>query len=88
MNDYHKLQDRCYLRIRKSLLPLGFLILGVGLYRERIIPRWQSAAVMLAMLGLGVSAAVDIDLFGLVATVILAIALIPLGYRIAGASSE
>ncbi len=64
------------------LLPLGFLIQGVGLYRSRAIPRWQSGALIVAMLGLGVSAAVDIDLFGLVATAILAIAFVPLGIQI------
>jgi hypothetical protein len=34
------------------------------------------------MVGLGVSAAVDIDLFGVVATAILAVAFIPLGIQI------
>ena len=61
------------------LLPLGFLLQGIGLYRARAIPRWQSLALIVAMLGLGVSAAVDIDLFGLIATVILAVGWIPLG---------
>ena len=64
------------------LLPIGFLILGIGLYLARAIPRWQSAAIIVAMLGLGVSAAVDIDLFGLIATVILAISVIPAGIQI------
>jgi hypothetical protein len=63
------------------LLPIGFLILGIGLYRANAIPRWQSVALIVAMLGLGVAAAVDIDLFGLVATVILACSFIPLGIR-------
>jgi hypothetical protein len=38
--------------------------------------------MMVAMLGMGVSAAVDIDLFGLVATVILAISWFPLGIHL------
>lgn len=63
------------------LLPLGFLIQGIGLYRASVIPRWQSIALIVAMLGLGVAAAVDIDLFGLVATVILACSFIPLGIQ-------
>jgi hypothetical protein len=62
-----------------ALLPLGFLILGIGLYRERAIPRWQSVALIVAMMGTLVAAAVDIDLFGLVATVILAFSFFPLG---------
>ncbi len=61
------------------LLPIGFLIQGIGLYRARVVPRWQSAALIVAMLGMGVSAAVDIDLFGLVATVILALCFFPIG---------
>ncbi len=61
------------------LLPIGVLIQSVGLYRVRAIPRWQSVATIVAMLGLIVAAAVDIDLFGLIATVILAVGWIPLG---------
>lgn len=64
------------------LLPLGFLILGIGLYRGEAIPRWQSLALVLSMLGLGVATAVDIDIFGLVATVLLAAAFLPLGLQI------
>jgi hypothetical protein len=64
------------------LLPLGFLVQGIGLYRARAVPRWQSSALIVAMLGLGVAAAVDIDIFGLVATAILAACFIPLGVQI------
>jgi hypothetical protein len=64
------------------LLPLGVLIQSIGLYQARAIPRWQTVLMMIAMLGLGVSAAVDIDLFGLVASVILAISWVPLGVQI------
>ncbi len=64
------------------LLPIGFLVQGIGLYRANAIPRWQSAALIVAMLGLGVAAAVDVDLFGLVATVILAFSFIPLGIQL------
>lgn len=70
------------------LLPLGFLIQGVGLYRSRAIPRWQSAALIVAMLGLGVSAAMDIDLFGLVATAILAVGFVPLGFQVINGDLE
>jgi hypothetical protein len=65
------------------LLPIGFMIQGVGLYVGRAIPRWQSISLILAMALLGVSAAVDIDLFGLIASVIMAAALVPLGVRFA-----
>jgi hypothetical protein len=55
------------------LLPIGVLIQSIGLYRARAIARWQSIVNIIAMLGMGVSAAVDIYLFGLVATVILTV---------------
>ena len=64
------------------LLPLGVLIQSIGLYRANVIPRWQSVIIMLAMLGMGVSAAVDIDIFGLVSTVILASSWFPLGFQL------
>ena len=64
------------------LLPLGFMVQGVGLYLARAIPRWQSVFLIIAMVLLGVSAAVDVDLFGLVASLFLAAALIPLGVRL------
>ncbi|KPJ91779.1 MAG: hypothetical protein AMJ53_10810 [Gammaproteobacteria bacterium SG8_11] len=64
------------------LLPIGVLIQGIGLYREENIPRWQSVVMIIAMLGMGVSAAVDIDIFGLVSTLILAISWFPLGFQL------
>lgn len=64
------------------LLPIGVLIQSIGLYRANVIPRWQSVVIIVAMLGMGVSAAVDIDLFGLVSTVILAISWFPLGLQL------
>jgi hypothetical protein len=70
------------------LLPLGFLVQGIGLYRARAIPRWQSLALIVAMLGLGVAAAVDIDIFGLVATAVLAACFIPLGIQIIRGTTE
>ena len=64
------------------LLPIGFMIQGIGLYLGRAVPRWQSVSLIVAMVLLGVSAAVDIDLFGLIASVILAVVLVPLGMRL------
>ena len=64
------------------LLPIGVLIQSIGLYREGAIPRWQSVVMIVAMLGMGVSAAVDIDIFGLVSTVILAVSWFPLGLQL------
>ncbi len=70
------------------LLPLGVLVQAVGLYRSVAVPRWQSVAMILAMVGLGVAAAVDIDLFGLVATVMLAVAWFPLGLKLIAAETR
>ena len=64
------------------LLPVGVLIQSIGLFQENTIPRWQSIVMIVAMLGMGVSAAVDIDIFGLVSTVILADSWFPLGYSL------
>ena len=64
------------------LLPLGTLIQGIGLYRTNVIPRWQSGALIVSMLGMGISAAVDIDLFGLTANLILILAYYPVGIRL------
>jgi hypothetical protein len=64
------------------LLPLGVLLQSIGLYRASLVPRWQSVLMMVAMLGMIVSAAVDIDIFGLVSTVILASSWFPLGYQL------
>jgi len=63
------------------LLPVGFLLQGIGLYRARAVPRWQSVALIASTFGLIVAAAVDIDLFGLIATALLAIAFFPIGFR-------
>ena len=68
------------------LLPLGFMLQGIGLYLSRAIPRWQSVSLIVAMVLLGVSAAVDIDLFGLIASAILAIALVPFGVQLINSS--
>lgn len=61
------------------LLPIGFAIQGVGLYIARAVPRWQST---LAIIGSLLLANPDIDLIGLVASVILAIAFVPFGIQI------
>ncbi|MGB5348816.1 MAG: hypothetical protein WBN15_07565 [Polyangiales bacterium] len=67
---------------------LGFMIQGIGLYQGRAISRWQSVSLIVAMVLLGVSAAVDIDLFGLVASVILTIAMLPIGVQLIAGSNR
>jgi len=70
------------------LLPIGFMIQGIGLYQGRAISRWQSVSLIVAMVLLGVAAAVDIDLFGLVASVILTVAMLPIGIQLIAGSNR
>ena len=70
------------------LLPVGVLIQSIGLFQENTIPRWQSIVMIVAMLGMGISAAVDIDIFGLVSTVILVTSWFPLGYSLIKGDQE
>jgi hypothetical protein len=61
------------------LLPLGFLVQGVGLYISRVIPRRQSIPIIIGALLL---ANPDIDLISLIGSIILAIGMVPLGIEI------
>ena len=61
------------------LLPLGFVVQGIGLYRSRLIPRWQSITIIIGALLL---ANPDIDLISLVGSIIVAIGMLPLGIQI------
>lgn len=58
------------------LLPLGFAILGMSLYRSRSIPRWQSIGLIVGSLLLMNP---DIEIISLIACVILALVCIPIG---------
>lgn len=58
------------------LLPIGFIVLGAGLYRTRALPRWQAG---LLIAGSALLLNPDIEIISLVASVLLAGALIPLG---------
>ena len=61
------------------LLPLGFVVQGIGLYISRIIPRWQSITIIIGALLL---ANPDIDLISLAGSIILTIGMLPLGIQI------
>ena len=61
------------------LLPLGFVVQGIGLYISRLIPRWQSITIIIGALLL---ANPDIDLISLAGSIILTIGMVPLGIRI------
>lgn len=61
-----------------ALVPIGFVILGIGLYRTRTIPRWQAGTLILgAVLMLNP----DIEIISVAASAVLAFALVPLGVR-------
>jgi hypothetical protein len=61
------------------LLPIGFTVQFIGVYKAGVLPRWQS---IMGALGSLLLANPDIDIIGLAASVILAIALIPLGIQL------
>ena len=61
------------------LLPLGFVVQGIGLFISRVIPRWQSILIIMGSLLL---ANPDIDLISLTGSIIMAIGMIPLGVQI------
>ena len=56
------------------LLPLGFILQTIGLVRSGVIPRWQS---ILMLAGSILMANPDIDIVGLVATIVLGLGFIP-----------
>jgi hypothetical protein len=60
------------------LLPIGFTIQFIGVHKAGVLPRWQS---ILGAIGSLLLANPDIDIIGLIASVILAIALVPLGIQ-------
>ncbi len=60
------------------LLPLGFILQSTGLVISKIIPRQQSIPMLIGSI---LMANPDIDLLGLVATILLAIGFIPYAIR-------
>jgi hypothetical protein len=60
------------------LLPAGFVLMGIALAWTRAVPRWQGVAVAAGGLLLFNP---DIDLISLVASVVLAAGLIPMGFQ-------
>ena len=61
------------------LLPLGFVVQGIGLHRSSLVPRWQSITIIIGALLL---ANPDIDLISLIGSIILVIGMVPLGIQI------
>jgi hypothetical protein len=62
-----------------SLLPVGFLILSIGLFKARYLPRWQNVLLILGSLLL---VNPEIELINLIAAIVLFFALIPYGISI------
>ncbi len=62
------------------LLPIGFAIQAVGLLRSNVIPRWQSASLLIGVLFVATPDGVEI--VNLTASILLAIAFVPYGAQI------
>lgn len=61
------------------LLPLGAAVQTVGLYRSRLVPRWQAAAMAVGALLL---ASPDIEAVSVVGALLVAVGYVPLGWRL------
>ncbi len=59
-------------------LIVGFLILGIGLYRTRVVPRWQSASIIVGSL---LFFNPDIDLISMIASIFLLLGLGGIGLQ-------
>ena len=69
-----------------ALLPLGFAVLAVALYKTSAIPRWQSALFLIGVLFVAFPDGAEI--VNLTASILMAVALVPYGMRmIAGQGS-
>ena len=62
------------------LLPIGFIIQTIGLLKTNSIAKWQSILFLIAMLFIGTPDGVEI--INLTAAILMAIALIPYGYKL------
>ena len=62
------------------LLPIGFAVQAVGLLRSNVIPRWQSASLLIGVLFVATPDGVEI--VNLTASILLAVAFVPYGIRI------
>lgn len=65
------------------LLPLGFAILAVALFKTRRLPRWQSALFLVGVLFVGFPDGAEI--VNLTASILMAVALVPYGVRMLAA---
>lgn len=69
------------------LLPIGFIVQAFGLFKSKILAKWQSILFLIAMLFIGTPDGAEI--FNLTAAILMAIALLPYGLKlIANKSSK
>jgi len=61
------------------LLPLGFAVIGIALYRTRLVPRWQSVTLTIGSLML---ANPEIEVINFAASFLLALSVIPYAFRL------
>lgn len=66
------------------LIPIGFALMAIALFRTKLVPRWQSVAIFVGALLL---LNPDIDLLSLLASLVLGAGLIPIGWRILTSSA-
>ena len=62
-----------------ALIPIGFAVQAIGLYRSGAIPRWQSVLLLIGVLFVATPDGVEI--INLAASILLAIAFVPYGLR-------
>ena len=74
------LQKRSFLAVLwlLPLLPLGYVLVGIALFRTGHVPRWQSTLIIIGSLLL---ANPEIELLNFIASFLLAAGLIPYGIR-------
>ena len=68
------------------LLPIGFVIQAVGLLKSRILATWQSTLFLVGVIFIGTPDGVEI--INLVAAVLMAIACVPYGIKLAANNSS
>ena len=57
-------------------IPVAMILAGIGLLKSKVIPKWQSVALIVGSL---LFFNPDIDLISLIASVVISVALIPIG---------
>jgi hypothetical protein len=64
------------------LFPIGFAVLGVGLYLARVVPRWQAAVLAISMPVLFVGDFAPAKILTLIGGALFVVSVVPLGWRL------